>query len=114
MQPSQRLLFRSLAPRAEKMALFGLEKAPFSAVFLVHPVFAHAEPRFVPGAAPRADLCRPLRGAGRMQRTLPPDEPISSLPILGAGQPRPRAENRERGQREARWPLPSRNDEHHV
>jgi hypothetical protein len=52
------------------MALFGLEKAPFSAIF--------------------------------------------SLPILGAGQPGPRAENRERGQREARWPLPSRNDEHHV
>ena len=53
-----------------KMALLGLEKAPFSAIFF--------------------------------------------LPVLGGGQPGPGAENRELGQKEAWWPLPSRDDEHHV
>jgi hypothetical protein len=43
-----------------------------------------------------------------------PFSAIFSLPILGGGQPGPRAENREWGQREAWWPLPSRDDEHHV
>jgi hypothetical protein len=44
----------------------------------------------------------------------PPVSAIFSLSIQGAGQPGPRAENREWGQREARWPLPARDDEHHV
>ena len=42
------------------------------------------------------------------------NHPIFSLPVLGGGQPGPGAANRELGQQEAWWPLPSRDDEHHV
>jgi hypothetical protein len=43
-----------------------------------------------------------------------PFSAIFSLRILGGDQPGPGAENREWGHREASWPLPSRDDEHHV
>jgi len=100
---------RSNAVRSEhgEMALWTLEKAPFCAIF--HPffddfrrVFLHARPsgRKLARMRPRKALV--LKHSQSRTCALRSGTSYHSLPMQGGDQPGPRAENRERGQNEAR------------